>query len=148
MSIRIPIYEKPDSCIICTENSILNRFECGHWLHIECLKKQFKPECPLCRMPLNIQVNGTKPTAYIPHTVEFESEPEESGLWYFRVNCPRTVLGDVIERGYESDNDSDISNWRQQGYCCRSEHPDYDSQNPQGDEMDYPDEESDEFIPN
>jgi hypothetical protein len=54
--------DKPAECIICTDEMNENTpLECGHWIHIECVKKHFKPECPLCRTSLNINVTGNIP---------------------------------------------------------------------------------------
>lgn len=54
--------DKPDECIICTDQMNENTpLECGHWIHTECVKKHFKPECPLCRTSLNINVTGNVP---------------------------------------------------------------------------------------
>ena len=51
------IADKPDNCIICIESlTEVDILECGHWIHLDCVKKHFKPECPLCRKKLNIQV--------------------------------------------------------------------------------------------
>ena len=57
--------ERPDECVVCTE-SMVNEpeaFRCGHWVHIECVRRQFKPECPICRAELPIQVTGVRPRA-------------------------------------------------------------------------------------
>lgn len=47
--------EKPDECPVCCddidENDIL---ECGHWVHMDCIKRSLKPECPMCRQPLKL----------------------------------------------------------------------------------------------
>ena len=44
-------------CPICLEHTD-DTLECGHKIHLECVKKHFKPECPVCRKPLNITVSG------------------------------------------------------------------------------------------
>jgi hypothetical protein len=54
--------EKPEDCPICTEKiGDEDILECGHWIHISCVKKHFKPECPVCRKSLNIEVEGSRP---------------------------------------------------------------------------------------
>ena len=54
--------EKPEDCPICTEKiGDEDILDCGHWIHISCVKKHFKPECPVCRKSLNIQVEGSRP---------------------------------------------------------------------------------------
>lgn len=40
---------KPDECIVCCEEINMNEpLECGHWVHLECVKKSIKPQCPIC----------------------------------------------------------------------------------------------------
>ena len=56
--------------------------ECGHWIHKKCVEKHFKPECPVCRKPLNIKVKGTLPNCdieYDPLTIT-DSEYKDSML--------------------------------------------------------------------
>lgn len=60
--------EKPEECPICLEalNAKDEPWPCGHYVHIDCIVKGMKPECPLCRekLPLCqsdlriIQING------------------------------------------------------------------------------------------
>lgn len=76
--------EKPSDCCICYEalTKTDNPLFCGHTIHLECVKKHFKPECPLCRAPLDIKVSGTVPLPFIPtDSTDFgdteESEEEE-----------------------------------------------------------------------
>ena len=61
-----------ENCILCLEDidASENPLDCGHKLHLECVKKHFKPECPICRRRLNISVNGSIPELYLP----FDSE--------------------------------------------------------------------------
>jgi hypothetical protein len=41
--------EKPQECIICCEELCMSApLECGHWIHLDCVKKSLKPECPIC----------------------------------------------------------------------------------------------------
>lgn len=61
-------------CILCTDV----KDECGvgiepvcsnnHSFHLSCVKKQFKPECPLCRETLDIETTGelTYRDMYVP----------------------------------------------------------------------------------
>jgi hypothetical protein len=54
---------KPTECIICLEELKENyALPCGHWLHMRCVQQHFKPECPICRTPLDIQVFGVPPS--------------------------------------------------------------------------------------
>lgn len=42
--------EKPEECPVCVEEiSITDRLSCGHWVHMECVAKSMKAECPVCR---------------------------------------------------------------------------------------------------
>jgi hypothetical protein len=56
-------FPKPDECAICTESmkDVTNPMACGHWFHVTCVKKQFKPKCAICRAILPIAVNGKRP---------------------------------------------------------------------------------------
>lgn len=47
-------------CSICLEDT-QEKLQCGHFVHMSCAKKHFKPECPVCRIPLNITVTGEYP---------------------------------------------------------------------------------------
>lgn len=60
------VYEKPTDCPVCMEDLTdeENALQCGHWVHIKCVKRHFKPECPVCRHPLNIIVHGVDPNRY------------------------------------------------------------------------------------
>ena len=62
---NIPLlkYKKPDECPVCyySMNKEKNPLTCGHWVHLKCVKRHFKPECPICRHPLKIKVTGQKP---------------------------------------------------------------------------------------
>ena len=45
---------KEEQCSICFENvEKKDILECGHLVHIDCLKKGYKCECPVCRHPLS-----------------------------------------------------------------------------------------------
>ena len=82
--------ERPTDCIICCETLSINEpaLSCGHYLHLTCVKKHFKPECPLCRRPLDISVQGTRPTAFIPFdaTENRFVARRDDGMIYVRAN--------------------------------------------------------------
>lgn len=128
---NIPKLDKPSDCIICTEslNNVDAPLPCGHWLHLSCVKKHFKPECPICRTKLDIEVTGTKPEPYIPYNppqqaiIVAESSPirTQAGLFMVRFSLV------PIRENYD--------------YIYPEEDPDFDEENPFGDEYDYPDEE-------
>lgn len=49
------ILEKPSECPICLEEIISPKpLQCGHWIHMECIAKSMKPECPMCRTALKL----------------------------------------------------------------------------------------------
>jgi len=54
-------------CILCLDNMINEApLSCGHIFHIDCIRKHFKPECPVCRKEHNIDIVGTKPELFLP----------------------------------------------------------------------------------
>ena len=48
--------KKPEECQICLEKFEKDdkALECGHWIHLDCIQKTMKPECPVCRTFLNL----------------------------------------------------------------------------------------------
>jgi hypothetical protein len=121
--------EKPDECVICIESlkDEQNSLCCGHWVHLECIKKQFKAECPLCRHPLNIQVTGVMPVDCIVPVFE------EARTIVICDNCYRDFYIDepctcdnYDEDNIESEEESNEDN-------C----DDYDEENPHGDNWNY-----------
>lgn len=87
---EIFIQEKPEDCIICTEKLEEDKsLDCGHWIHYKCIEKQFKSECPVCRVPLNIKVKGYRPSE------EFNNDG---------------IVGDVVERWFEEEIPEDLQN--------------------------------------
>ena len=160
-----PKLEKPIDCIICLENlGDENPLECGHYMHMECVKKQFKPECALCRRTLNIEVTGQHPIPFVPHDEE-QNQPFGYDFWRRVTIIPFTpennpVRDRVIEHGFEEDTDSlpDLedtdshlpcledsededghNNWKKRGYTYREEDDEYDEENPLGDDWEYED---------
>src|SRR3989344_8183068 len=48
------IDEQPDDCIVCLEKLTMDApLECGHWIHLDCIKKSIRPECPICRFNMS-----------------------------------------------------------------------------------------------
>jgi len=74
------VYEKPDNCCVCFEslNKTNQSLECGHWVHIECIKQQrdVVAKCPLCRQVLNIQLKNPKIISTI-NLIEYEEDNDE-----------------------------------------------------------------------
>jgi len=131
---------------------------CGHWMHLSCVQQHFKPECPVCRKPLDIVVTGIPPDPNIPFQIE-EPENEETQViehaliarHFVMMNVPSTVMGDVVEHFDETEEDNEIyvdedeeeedddrkCSWRRKGYLYREEDSDYDEENPRGDDWTY-----------
>lgn len=129
------------SCAICLENilPVEEKITC-HPVHISCVKKHFKPECPVCRRVLDIVVTGAKPKCNLvwslPSSAEEEPEREdytEAGRSVF-YPCPLQIMktygllpsgeGDyeVNEDLFEENREEDFSE---------------DEENPRGDDWDY-----------
>jgi hypothetical protein len=123
-----------ENCILCLEDidPSENPLVCGHKLHLECVKKHFKPECPICRRRLNISVNGTIPELYLPFDPESFSNddniPENNDIIleniynYIIFQNQLLDLHELQEQDMDMDMDLDI-----------------DEENPRGDEWNYED---------
>lgn len=128
-------FQKPETCILCCESMNEKKpLECGHWLHLKCVEKHFKPECPICRKHLDIKVTGTRPEPYIP--------VEETGL---SVDVIYDIMGPMIEHEFENENEdendctTEKEGWEINGYLYPEEDPSYDEENPHSDNYDYED---------
>ena len=108
---------------------------CGHVIHLDCLKKHFKPECPLCRTKLNIEVEGT-----FDGKSYREREYEQAYL--------QSYYAEDLEE-YEEDYNEELEQyiheenwrWRCRGFNYEEEDPEFDEENPRGDDWYYDDEE-------
>jgi len=160
--------EKPEDCPICTEKiGDEDILECGHWIHISCVKKHFKPECPVCRKSLNIEVEGSRPGGdlggdlgeevpqeirreliQIAERVREQFEDFIPIIVYVSVENENVLERNVIERGNEENyeflpdleeqgENEDNEEWRKKGYLYREEDEDYDEENPDGDNVNY-----------
>ena len=160
--------EKPEDCIICTEKiGEEDILDCGHWIHISCVKKHFKPECPVCRKSLNIEVVGVRPqeedlggdlgddlggdlgdelVQLAQRITEELREQVRQHFVYVRVENEDVLGRNVIERGNEDNYEflpdleeegEDNEEWRKKGYLYREEDEDYDEENPDGDNVNY-----------
>jgi len=59
------------NCVICYDPIIMEKEKpliCGHIFHLDCLKKTFKPQCPLCRKEIDIKVEGKYDYTYYIET--------------------------------------------------------------------------------
>lgn len=55
------IQEKPDECLICCDAlSEDTPLPCGHWIHLNCIIRSGKAECPVCRSPVVLNERDTK----------------------------------------------------------------------------------------
>jgi len=72
-NLKVTTLSKPEECPICFEslNDEKEPLKCGHWMHLECVKKHFKPECPVCRAPLDIKVTGSMCDPSIEFSTQF-----------------------------------------------------------------------------
>ena len=100
--------DKPEDCAICFEKLDEEyALECGHWLHVSCVQKHFKPECPICRTPLNIQVYGTPPSNNISMTGTVFGQ--DINLFLNPV-LDYLMIGNVVESQYEQKHIYDFKN--------------------------------------
>jgi hypothetical protein len=144
--------DKPEDCIVCTEKLGEEEkvLDCGHWVHLLCIQKHFKPECPICRKPLNITVNGTIPRPeenndidnnHIDNNHIDNNDIQEINIniHIHGINIPNVVergftyeINNIIfieEHYYEDENDEN----------SRDDDSDSDEENPRGDNFDYDD---------
>ena len=69
-----------NDCPVCYDPIISEiPLPCGHLIHKRCVQKHFRPECPLCRAPVNFEVYGEMPKTNIilDYSPECEDEYEE-----------------------------------------------------------------------
>lgn len=52
-----------------------NIVECGHKVHIECVKKSGRAKCPMCRKSLNIEVVKLQ----LSHAISYNGDDDEEG---------------------------------------------------------------------
>lgn len=77
---------KEDRCPVCFED-IDEFLDCGHWVHEECVAKSFRAECPICRKPVDIDVQEK------PHFEEdfiYEENVEEGFIYNDEVICEKS----------------------------------------------------------
>ena len=125
-----------ENCILCLEkmNASENPLECGHKLHLECVKKHFKPECPICRRPLNITVSGTQPELYLPFDISTIQDDYMHDIEYSLIlnNYPIFIYianeDDVEMQVANEDDDVEMQDAEMQ-----------DEENPRGDNWEYED---------
>lgn len=135
--------DKVNECNICYDLPLKEEdiLPCGHRVHISCVQKQFKAECPLCRAPLKIKVFGTKPQIDESLFLAPQEEDEEyHGNVYgvsFMFSLRPGILDNVIEHMSDEENDDEI--WRAKGYQYAEEDSEYDEENPRGDNWEYED---------
>lgn len=140
--------DKVTECTICYDLPLKEEdiLPCGHRVHISCVQKQFKAECPLCRTPLKIKVFGTKPhpdeSLFLPPLEDVEEYQGIVTGVSFMFSLRPGILGNVIEyyESYSASNEeNDEEPWRARGYQYAEEDPEYDEENPRGDNWNYED---------
>lgn len=139
--------EKPDTCILCCDalGKEEKPLECGHWMHLACVQKHFKPECPLCRRRLDIRVSGT-----LPSTDTLQEYLRTHNV--APMDAARMIMSHHLGNNNGDDNDdvendrlmyyedeNDGENGPNNGYQYAEEDPEYDDQNPHGDTYEYGD---------
>lgn len=88
-----------ENCAICLEKTT-EMFDCKHHVHLECAKKHFKPECPVCRAKVNIRVSGTYPNNY-------DNVFEEVDDRIYRTHRIRMVFEEDDDEDEEDDDDDE-----------------------------------------
>lgn len=115
-----------EDCPVCYEKlKNVEPLSCGHIVHLSCVKKHFKPECPLCRKSLDIKVNGTRPEVFIPfeHVEEVKENRNDFDIDFSE------------EEDYYSDEEG--RRWRKKGFNYPEEDEEWDEENPFGDDYNY-----------
>jgi hypothetical protein len=65
--------EKED-CAVCMDGELKCPLSCGHWIHVECVIKSGKKECPMCKSQLKFTKEQEK--AYKLHKKELRIKQE------------------------------------------------------------------------
>jgi len=101
---------KPAECPVCflSLEEEKEPLACGHWVHLECVKKHFRPECPVCRQKLNIKVEGSLPSTNINNVRDIPGRgngPENVEVLYHG-NVDDIELDDeaYVERNFDGDD--------------------------------------------
>jgi hypothetical protein len=64
-----------NNCPICLRGiTIKNKLECGHLVHLKCISKCYKCECPICRKPLVDIPHSIKEKIQFRASLEEENE--------------------------------------------------------------------------
>ncbi len=110
-------------CVVCLLNFDKDDgpLPCGHWIHLSCVEKHFKPECPVCRTPLNIDVKGQLPDcdiAYDPSSIVDDrvydyNEVLIPNMIIYTLMQQQIYLGDLIfnESDQEDEENPHGDNW-------------------------------------
>lgn len=121
-----------DECPTCLELVKESPLRCNHRVHLDCLKRQFKAECPLCRCKLNIQLYSKPIKEEIENDIESDIEYENEDEKEDEIN---NFINEDLENVYAEFSDDE--EWKREGYLYKEESPDYDEENPDGDCVDY-----------
>lgn len=93
---------KPDECPVCCESleNQRTRLECGHWIHIECIIRSAKEECPLCRCKLTLPRRARQRIQELTRQREeerIEEEHEELMMGEFNDEPLYYLIYEIIE---------------------------------------------------
>lgn len=124
--------EKPENCIICYEKLLDEKpLECGHIVHMECIKKHFKPECVICRKRLNIQVEGKPPESNIEYTIQDYESDNDNENYESDMDTENEEAKEIEEDMDENEFFAQLeqASWKQKGYNYAEEDSDYDEEN-------------------
>jgi hypothetical protein len=93
-----------DKCPICLEcdDKVTQLKVCKHWMHLECLAKTFKPECPVCRAPQkDVKVRRTRPSQeFIPVAPPLRIEDEGTNIRSWTWGGMRITVRALYGGGY------------------------------------------------
>jgi hypothetical protein len=63
-----------EECAVCMDGELKYPLSCGHWVHVECVIKSGKKECPMCKE--NLKFNKEQEKAYKLHKKELKMKQE------------------------------------------------------------------------
>lgn len=68
--------ERQDDCHVCCD-SIDEPLSCGHWIHIDCVVKTGRPNCPLCKRVVSMSCENAVKMEQIKNTKKRQQEEME-----------------------------------------------------------------------
>jgi len=102
------VTDKPSECCVCTDSfdeKVNPLMPCGHWIHLECIYKSGKKECPICRCELKLTPQQeAKIVAHLPHSSDpfyEETQPQTIDTFFQRF---RDSFGSRIGEDFHMSN--------------------------------------------